>query len=327
MTEYLKQFLKNSIRRLIGVPELRSRLEEIQKHLDDPTNWGRVLREVVSANQGMQQILSRSYRASRHPQLPLVNLNDIEFRCFSQNGEDGILLYLFSVVGTTNKKVVEICAGNGIECNAANLIINHGWSGLLFDGDERNIAEGRQFYGKCRDTFWRPPTLVYSWITAENVNELISHPDYTGGIQPDFTGDIDLLSLDLDGMDYWIWKALTCVRPRVIILEFNSRWGPERAVTLPYQADFRIDMHRHPWCSGASLSAFVKLGRERGYRLVGTNRLLSNALFLRADVGGDFIPEISAAEAYARNPIGRRWSPDWLPDRAQRPEWWDAVEV
>src|SRR5262249_12390183 len=90
MTEYLKQFLKNSVRRLIGVPELRSRLVEIQKHLDDPTNWGRVLREVVSANQGMQQILSRSYRASRHPQLPLVNLNDIEFRCFSQNGEDGI---------------------------------------------------------------------------------------------------------------------------------------------------------------------------------------------------------------------------------------------
>jgi hypothetical protein len=319
MTAYLKRFLKDSIRRLIGVPDLRCRLEEIQNRLDDPTNWGRVLREVVSANQGVQQMLSRSYRASLHPQLPLANLNDIEFRCFSQNGEDGILLYLFSVVGTTNKKVVEICAGNGIECNAANLIINHGWSGLLLDGDERNIAEGREFYAKCRDTYWAQPKLVCSWITAENVNELISHTD--------FQGDIDLLSLDVDGMDYWILKALTCVRPRMIILEFNSRWGPEFAVTLPYNADFRMNWHWHPWCSGASLSAFVNLGRERGYRLVGTNRLMSNAVFLRADVGADLIPEISSAEAFARSPVGRRWAPDWLPDRAERPEWWDVVEV
>jgi hypothetical protein len=319
MTEYLKRFLKSSVRRLIGVPDLRSRLEEIQKCLDDPTNWGRVLREVVSANQGVQQILSRSYRASLHPQLPLADLNDIEFRCFSQNGEDGILLYLFSVVGATNKKVVEICAGNGIECNAANLIINHGWSGLLVDGDARNIAEAQQFYARCRDTFAQQPNLVCSWVTAENVNALVSHPD--------FVGEIDLLSLDLDGMDYWVWKALTCVRPRVVMLEFNSRWGPERAVTLPYQADFRMDWHRHPWCSGASLSAFVNLGRQGGYRLVGTNRLLLNAVFLRADVGADLFQEISPAEAFARSPIGRRWAPNWLPDRAERPEWWDVVEV
>jgi len=88
-----------------------------------------------------------------------------------------------------------------------------------------------------------------------------------------------------------------------------------------------MDWDRLPWCGGASLSAFVNLGRERGYRLVGTNRQGMNALFLRADVGADVFPEISALEAYRRCPYLRYWSPDSLPSPADRPEWWDVVEV
>jgi hypothetical protein len=316
---YLKRFLRSSVHRLLGVTELQKRLEDLQKGLGEPANWARMLNEVACANQGVQLLLSRSYRASLRPESLLPGLNETEFRCFSQTGEDGILLYLFSLVGTTNKKVVEICAGNGVECNAANLIINQGWSGLLVDGDERNSAVGKQFYAKCRDTLFRIPTLATAWVTAENVNALVSDHG--------FSGDIDLLSLDLDGMDYWVWKALTCVRPRVVILEFNSRWGPERAVTLPYRADFRMDMNRHPWCHGASLSAFVRLGQERGYRLVGTNRLGCNAFLLRSDTGTDIFPEISGVEAFERSSILRKWSPGWLPSAAERPEYWDVVEV
>jgi hypothetical protein len=250
---------------------------------------------------------------------PLGALLDSGFRCFSQNDEDGIILSVFSLIGTASKKVVEICAGDGIECNAANLIVNHGWCGLLFDGDEQNTARGRRFYSRCRDTFFDPPTLVTAWITAENVNTLVSDHG--------FGGDIDLLSLDLDGMDYWVWKALTCVRPCVVVLEFNSRWGPHRAVTLPYRADFRLDYHRHPWCAGASLAAFARLGRERGYRLVGTNRLGNNAVLIRSDLGVDFFPEVSPAACYERIPALRDWGPDWLPSRAERPEWYEVVEV
>ena len=316
---YLKRFLRSSVHRLLGVTELQKRLEDLQKGLGEPANWGRMLNEVACANQGVQLLLSRSYRESLRPEPRLPHLTETEFRCFSQTGEDGILLYLFSLVGTSNKKVVEICAGNGVECNAANLIINQGWSGLLVDGDERNTAVGRQFYAKCRDTLFRTPTLATAWVTAENVNALVSDNG--------FDGDIDLLSLDLDGMDYWVWKALSCVRPRVVILEFNSRWGPERAVTLPYKPDFRMDWNRHPWCCGASLAAFVSLGRERDYRLVGTNRLGSNAVFLRADTGADIFREITTAEAFERSSILRKWTPQWVPSAEERPEYWDVVEV
>ncbi|HEY7157441.1 MAG TPA: hypothetical protein VH575_26035 [Gemmataceae bacterium] len=319
VTKRLKRFIKDSVQRMIGITEVQERLENLQKGLSDPTSWSRILNDVACANQAVQQQLSRSYRTSLHPQVPLPSLLDAEFRCFSQNGEDGILLYLFSLIGTTNKRVVEICAGNGIECNAANLIVNQGWIGLLVDGSAEKLAVGKQFYANCRDTFFYRPTLLASWITAENVNALVADNG--------FAGEIDLLSLDLDGMDYWVLKALTCIRPRAIILEVNTRWGPERAVTLPYRPDFTMDWNRHPWCGGASLPAFVNLGRERGYRLVGTNRQGMNALFLRADVGADVFPEISALEAYRRCPYLRHWSPDSLPSPADRPEWWDVVEV
>jgi hypothetical protein len=322
MKRFLRAILRNTLHRVTGVSDLRSRVNDLHLRLDealDYPRWGRTLNEVAAISQGVQRLLSRDYRASLHNGLPLPDLGEAEFRCFSQNGEDGILLYIFSLVGTVTKKVVEICAGNGIECNAANLIVNHGWSGLLVDGDENNIAFGRRFYASCRDTFAYQPILVPAWVTAENVNPLVSGHG--------FAGDIDLLSLDIDGMDYWVWKALTCTRPRVVVLEFNFRWGPERAVTLPYRADFRVEGNKHPWCCGASLPAFVKLGRERGYRLVGTHRQEFNAVFLRDDVGADLFPEVSVAEAFARNPILSRWTPDVLPRRDERPEYWDVVEV
>jgi hypothetical protein len=319
MREYFRRLVRGSVQRLLGVADLRRRLEDLREHLDDPAGWGRLANEIASANRGVQQLLAHRYRDNLRRGLPLPGLSDTEFRCFSQNGEDGILLYLFSLLGTTNQRVAEICAGNGIECNAANLIVNHGWSGLLVDGDERNIAEGRRFYASCRDTFASQPILVASWVTAENVNALVA--------EHGFGGDIDLLSLDLDGVDYWIWKAMTCVRPRVVLLEFDFRWGPERAVTVPYRPDFQVVRDKHPWCGGASLAAFAKLGRERGYRLVGTHRLFFNAVFLRSDVGEDLFPEISAAEAFARNPILRRWTPGVLPGRTERPDYWDIVEV
>ena len=120
---------------------------------------------------------------------------DVEFKCFSQNGEDGILLYLFSLIGAVNRSVVEICAGDGTECNAANLIVNHGWQGLLFDGDSEQVARGEAFYAACRTTWVSPPTFVDAWITAENVNALVSAHGAAG--------QVDLLSLDIDGNDYW----------------------------------------------------------------------------------------------------------------------------
>jgi hypothetical protein len=279
----------------------------------------RTLNETTAASQAVQLLLRQQYRELLYNHLPLPELADTEFRSFSQNGEDGILLYIFTILGTTNKRAVEICAGDGTECNSANLIINHGWSGLLFDGDEQNISRGKDFYSKCQDTFSTPPTLVASWITADNINSLI--------VDHGFAGDIDLLSLDIDGMDYWIWRSIHCISPRVVILEFNPVWGPNRAVSVPYQADFRIDWDRRPYYTGASLSAFVKLGKEKGYRFVGAQRLGFNALFVSSSVGEDLLPEISATQCFERHPVLRAWGPHWIPNVSERPEWKNIVEV
>lgn len=321
MKNYLKHVIRKGLNRLLGTEDLPRLLEGL-KHLSeafDPTNARLLFNELASTNQGIQQLLHYTYR-QLHAQRKLPEqIGDASLRCFSQNDEDGLLLYIFSLMGTTNKRAIEICAGDGIECNASNLIINHGWSGLLFDGSEQNITVGKRFYARCRDTCSRPPELVHAWVTAENVNALVS--DHK------FDGDIDLLSLDLDGMDYWIWKALTCIRPRVVVLEFTALWGPYNAVTLPYNPTFCINWDRQPWCCGASLAAFVKLGRERGYRLVGTNRFGFNAFLVRDDAGQDLLPEVSPIDCFKQTTHLRNWKPDWLPSREQRPEWWDVVAV
>ncbi|MGA9351781.1 MAG: hypothetical protein WBW48_23680, partial [Anaerolineae bacterium] len=192
----MKQLTKRMIRRLLQV---------VDNNLPMSEKVGRIERKTDYIEKGTQMLLSLKYREFLHNGVPLPSFEDVEFRAFSQNGEDGILLFIFSLIGTTNRKAVEICAGDGIECNTANLIVNHGWNALLFDGSEENIRRGRQFYSTCKDTALWPPTLVNTWITVENVNPLIINNGYEG--------DIDLLSLDLDGVDYWIWKAITCITP------------------------------------------------------------------------------------------------------------------
>lgn len=239
-------------------------------------------RRFANVDAGTQLLLALKYREMQHQGVPLPALEEVGFRAYSQTDEDGILLYLFTILGTTNKKVVELCVEQGIECNAANLIINHGWIGLLFDGDARNIRAGRRFYARCRDTWIHPPQLVCAWIEAETVNTVIA--------EHGFTGEIDLLSIDIDGMDYWVWEAINGITPRVVVVEYHDGFGPDQTVASAYDKEF----NRHGGPSqqaGASLAAFVKLGRRKGYRLVGCNRFTFNAFFVRSDIGPEIIPE------------------------------------
>ena len=327
MKRHLKEVLKSVVQRVAGTSGLQQQLASVQQQLASVQQQlasvqplRRTLNEITGASQGVQILLSLRYQELACRDLPLPELSNTEFRCFSQNGEDGLLFYLFSLIGTTNKRAVEICAGDGIQCNIANLVINHGWQGLMFDGDEDAIRKGNEFYSRCQDTFCKPPVMVSAWITAENVNALIA--------EHGFAGDIDLLSLDLDGMDYWIWKALTAVVPRAVILEFNPVWGPHLSVSVPYKADFRFDyFSKRPYYCGASLAAWAKLCREKRYRLVGVQSLGFNAVFLRSDVGTELFPEVSPVECFERNPTLRTWHPDWIPSGADHPEWGELVEV
>ncbi len=226
----------------------------------------------------------------------VLSFSEVGFRQYSQNLEDGIILYIFSLIDSSNKICVEMCAANGIQCNSANLIINHGWNGILFDGDRKLIEEGTEFYSNHRSTSTFPPKLINAWITAENVNDVL--------LSNGASGEIDLLSLDLDGVDYWIWKAINCVSPRVVIVETQCIWGNEKSVTVPYSPDFTAQfVNGFGVYSGASLLAFIKLFSTKGYRLVGLEPFGFNAFFMRNDVGKDIFPAISIDQATKNFPF------------------------
>jgi hypothetical protein len=242
-----------------------------------------------------QKNLMMNYRmlaASGRDALP--SFADVGFRKYSQFEEDGILLYLFSLIPPVNRTCVEICAGNGRECMCSNLIINHGWWGHLFDGDDANVEAGRRFFANNEDTFHSPPQFTSTWITAENVNEQIS----ASGAE----GPIDLLSLDIDGMDYWVWKALDVVQPQVVVCETHNHIPTDRALTVPYDPKFVFASEEY---RGASLGAMCSLAREKGYRLVGTHRYGFNAFFVKNGVGEKFFPAVDPA-ACQSDPVSTR---------------------
>ena len=129
-------------------------------------------RDSVASKLSQLLLLSR-YREMTHSAGQKLDFGEVEFRAFSQNGEDGILLYLFALLGAGGRRVVEICAGDGIECNAANLLVNHSWEGLLIDGNPTNVERGLQFYKNHPNTASFPPRMVQAWVTRENVNDLV----------------------------------------------------------------------------------------------------------------------------------------------------------
>jgi hypothetical protein len=241
----------------------------------------------VPAQLALVQAYQQRYLAGQPP----PRFRDTGFSLYSQNEEDGFLLLLFALLGTSNRTCVEMCAGNGLESNTANLILNHRWSALLFDGEKANVSTGKAFYGNHPATRHWPPVFDCEWITRDNCNHMIERR----GI----SGEIDLFSLDIDGIDYWLWEALTVINPRVVVLEFNHLWGPDEAVTVPYSANFKAEFSQYGSdYAGASLAAFVKLGRRKNYRLIGTNAYATNAFFVRNDQQHAWLPEINPAECF-----------------------------
>ncbi|MEJ7644715.1 MAG: hypothetical protein WKF87_08970 [Chryseolinea sp.] len=234
-----------------------------------------------------QVMLFNQYRMMKKILDPseMPSLKDVGFKVYSEFEEDGILLYIFSVVGTTNKRVVEICVGDGIECMAANLIVNHGWEGLLFDGNKKQVEAGIDFYASHPLTLYHPPIFKHAWITKDNVNELI------GG--SGFIGEIDLLSVDMDGNDYYIMEAIHIVKPRVIICETHNIIPSDLALTIPYKADFNRSTDLHREFMSVSLLGMQKLLNRKGYRLIGSHRHGFNAIFMLNEIGRDYFPEVS----------------------------------
>jgi len=219
---------------------------------------------------------------------PSADFSDAEFRVFSQWGEDGIIQYLIDRVPLPNKVFVEFGVENYTESNTRFLAINDRWSGLVMDGSAANV----EFIRRDSISWACEIKSVCAFITRENINELLE----SNGIR----GDIGLLSIDIDGNDYWVWKAIQCISPRIVICEYNSLFGSVARVTTPYDPAFiRDKAHHSKVYYGASIAALEYLGRSKGYTLVGGNSAGNNAFFVRNDLMAAVKP-VSAIAAYQR---------------------------
>lgn len=219
-------------------------------------------------------------------------LNQYEKKIYSQNDEDGIIMEIFRKIGTKSKTLVEIAPGDGTECMAKNLLVNFGWNGLLADRQERAAKGAEYHYKHLLKERSSEVKVVQSWVTMGNVNKLLVN----NGIM----GEIDLLSIDVDGNDWWLWWALRAINPRVVVIEYNASFGYEEAFTVEYDLYFdRGKKHPSYRYHGASLLALTKLAKLKGYVLVGCESHGINAFFVRKDVarqGG--LPEIPVEKAY-----------------------------
>jgi len=213
----------------------------------------------------------------------LPPIKDAGFRVFSQYEEDGKLLYILAVIGMQNKSFVEIGSDDGINSNCANLALNFGYYGLFLDGNPKAVKRGKKFYSKYPHPWMEAPKFTCAKVKQANINRLIAE----AGLQ----GDIDLLSIDIDGNDYWIWDAITEVSPNIVIIETHIELGM-RNIVVPYDPDYFFP-GKHPIYHGASPIAMVNLAKRKGYRLVAANDLGFNFIFVKNGLGDIELPEVS----------------------------------
>ena len=255
------------------------RIHRIEKDLHALTEQHEeVFRQLRHLQSGIDGLVRAAYVDPSSLPYP-ERLTAGRFRLLSQNQEDGILWSLFQQIGTTTKTFVELGSG-ATGGNAAMLAGEFGWTGLLVEGDQGKVEYAGRRFPRAK--------AVCAWITPETVNDLLERNG--------FAGEVDLLSVDVDGVDYWVGQAIAVCSARLVMLEYNSMFGPDRAVTVPYDPKFNRRDHRFCYY-GASLSAMTQLSATKGYRLVAVEPTGVNAFFLRNDVAPE-IPACDPAHVY-----------------------------
>jgi len=238
-------------------------------------------KQIIAGNVLQANILHSQHKAN-HQQI-IKNIQLAEFKVFSQWGDDGIIQFLIDYLDIDTKTFIEFGVEDYTEANTRFLLINNNWAGLIMDGSEIHMQRVKQ-----DDFYWQYQlTAIPAYITAENINQLIT--------QNGFSGEVGLLSIDIDGVDYWVWKAIDAISPVIVIAEYNSVFGGERALTVPYKANFyRKDAHFSNLYFGASVPALCDLAEEKGYVFIGCNSHGNNAYFVRKDKLKDLVPQTAA---------------------------------
>lgn len=257
----IRQYYEHAKKTVLALHGLGKRIDDLQHAV------GRIeLRQIESKNS--------------------MDIQSNEVKITSQWGEDGIIQFLLRHIDIENMIFVEFGVGDYSESNTRFLLKDANWKGLLIDGSKANMRKIM-----ADDCHWQHDlTIDCSFITKDNINDIISR----NGI----SGDIGILSVDIDGNDYWVWEQISCVNPRIVICEYNSLFGAEHALSTPYSPDFYMfNAHYSGLYWGASISGFDHLAKQKGYTLVGSNSVGNNIFFVRNDVLGP-LKAMTPAEAH-----------------------------
>jgi hypothetical protein len=226
-----------------------------------------------------------SWRVANMP--PNSDFRNTGFKVFSQWDEDGIIQYLISHLPIKHKTFIEFGVEDYEESNTRFLLLNDHWQGFVLDGSTNDIR-----YIQSDKIYWQFDLQAQqAWITTDNINSLIA--------QSGFAEDAGLLSIDIDGNDYWIWEAIHVVKPRIVVIEYNGLFGLE-PISVPYAEDFqKLSAHYSGLYYGCSLAALHHLAKQRGYLLLGSNIWGHNAFFVRSDIASGF-RGLEPEQAYIR---------------------------
>jgi len=208
---------------------------------------------------------------------------------YSQNDEDGILQEIFKRIKTESERFVEFGAGDCLE-NSCTYLLLSGWRGTWIEASHTEVRSIEQHFGSYITT--DDLTVIEAFVTPQTINKLIRD-------------EPDLLVIDIDGNDYYVWEALD-IRPRVVMIEYNATFRPPVAIVQEYSP--QPFWHGENFY-GASLAAMELLGRKKGYSLVGCNYVGTNAFFVRNDlVSGKFSEPFTATHHYREQLIdGMQW--------------------
>lgn len=238
--------------------------------------------------QERQMVMQAQDLAANHRKLTqLDDLGEVEFSAFSQWGEDGVIDWLIARLPGIPRTFIEFGVEDYRESNTRLLLQLRNWRGLVMDGSADHIRDIRS-----QDINWRHGlTAKCAFIDRDNINRLLED----GGM----VGPVGLLSVDIDGNDYWVWKSIEVVSPAIVVAEYNAVLGDIHALTVPYRADFqRTQAHHSNLYFGASLPALIQLGRQKGYTFVGTTSTGCNAFFVRDELAAKVTPALSGAWGY-----------------------------
>ena len=233
-----------------------------------------IFKKVFDEEVQKELILKAKLLSSKNKNLKKIkNLSEVEFQVYSQWGEDGIIDWLINKFPEIPNSFLEIGTENYKESNTRFLLVNKNWDGFLIEADKAAVKNI-----KSQRVFWKHNLRIENqFITKDNINTIIK--------KIEVPKKLGLLSLDVDGVDYWILSNLSVLEPSIVVCEYNSLFGQKKSITVPYKKNFiRSDEHYSNLYYGASIKAFIELMKKKNYFLIGTNSAGNNAFFIKKNL-------------------------------------------